>query len=59
SLDVEKERQRLGLVPHGGSSSVFDSNPVREQDCRNLHKIVPLTRRGMTLTSGLLHLRGP
>ncbi|KAJ1195577.1 hypothetical protein NDU88_004856, partial [Pleurodeles waltl] len=46
SLDLEKERQRLGFGPHGGSSSITDSNPVKEHDSRNLHKIVPPYKEG-------------
>ncbi|KAJ1081475.1 hypothetical protein NDU88_001657 [Pleurodeles waltl] len=46
AFDLEKERQRLGFGPHGGSSSITDSNPVKEHDSRNLHKIVPPYKEG-------------
>lgn len=57
SLEVERKMKNLGLDPHRGSTR--DSR-VREEhfDTRNLSKIVPLYKTGMTSTSGLLHWRG-
>ncbi|KAJ1091034.1 hypothetical protein NDU88_004162, partial [Pleurodeles waltl] len=46
SLEVERERQKLGLETHGGSSSIPHSHPAKEHDSRNLRKIVPPYKEG-------------